>query len=144
MALFYSDRTRCSTCHSGLTFSGPIRHRSAPDAAALFASNGLAPLDGEQGLMSATGEARDRHRFRAPTLRNVALTAPYMHDGRFATLEEVLAHYAAGGSPAASGAVAKLDLTPDEQHALLEFLRSLTDEAFVARDWARCGDAEEQ
>jgi cytochrome c peroxidase len=141
MALFYSERTRCSSCHSGLTFSGPITHRDSPTAEALFASNGLATHTRENEKDSmGTGKAAHRDRFRVPTLRNIELTAPYMHDGRFETLEEVLAHYTSGGDPGANAnaAIRPLDLTAGEQRALLEFLRSLTDGEFVTREWARC------
>ena len=142
MALFYSERTRCSTCHSGLNFSGPIAHQDGVKVEALFANNGLAaqPLASEQGVKSATGQRVDRNRFRIPTLRNIELTAPYMHDGRFETLEEVLAHYVRGGASRtnADAAIRPLDLTAEEQRALLDFLRSLTDGEFVTRDWARC------
>ena len=84
-------------------------------------------------------------RFRAPSLRNIALTAPYMHDGSIATLEEVLDHYAAGGRTIASGPNAGagnkspkrswmmrgFTLTVEEKADLIEFLKTLTDEEFV-------------
>jgi cytochrome c peroxidase len=75
--------------------------------------------------------------FKAPTLRNVAVTAPYMHDGSIATLDEVLDHYAAGGrgggigNPYKSGFVRGFELSAEERRDLLEFLRSLTDEKFL-------------
>jgi cytochrome c peroxidase len=86
-------------------------------------------------------------RFRAPTLRNIELTAPYMHDGSVATLEEVLDHYSAGGRSIAAGPqagngrtsplkdplVSGFELSPEERAALIAFLRSLTDERFVER-----------
>jgi cytochrome c peroxidase len=85
-------------------------------------------------------------RFRAPTLRNIALTAPYMHDGSIATLDQVLDHYAAGGrtidsgpyagvgseSPFKSELIAGFTLTPEERQDILAFLDSLTDEALLA------------
>ena len=77
---------------------------------------------------------------RVPTLRNVALTAPYMHDGRFATLAEVLGHYAQLAARAAAAAGPTRDprlphapLSAAEQVALIAFLNSLTDPAFIAR-----------
>lgn len=138
MRLFYSDRSGCARCHFGLNFSGPIVHRGNPKQAALFANNGSAGKS-DDGLLSVTQKEQDRGRFRVPTLRNVALTAPYMHDGRFATLEEVVEHYSAGGKhAAASGAVDSqirlLDLTAAEKRDLVEFLRNLTDTQFAARD----------
>ena len=136
MALFFSDRAGCVNCHSGLNFSGPIVHRTAKSVAAAFANNGLpTQADADPGLMKATRKAEDRGRFRVPTLRNIELTAPYMHDGRFATLEAVVDHYASGG---VGGAIKPLDLTAVEKQMLVEFLRSLTDREFVTRDWARC------
>jgi cytochrome c peroxidase len=157
MALFFSARAGCSACHFGWNFSGPVVHRSAARQAALFANNGSYAGDGhgndhgndesndDRGLITVTRRQRDLGRFRVPTLRNIALTAPYMHDGRFTTLEAVIAHYAAGGqrpdghaNPLVDPAVKRLDLAPDEQQALLEFLRNLTDVEFVNRDYSRC------
>ena len=147
MALFYSDRAGCSHCHSGLNFSGPIVHRGVPRATAAFANNGTRdPAAGEHdtGLMAATGQPGDLGRFRVPTLRNVELTAPYMHDGRFATLEQVIAHYASGGnrdthvSDNVDPAIRKLELSADDQRALLAFLRSLTDEGFISATVVGC------
>ena len=83
MALFFSERLACSKCHAGFTFSGPAAWEGGPKPEPTFHDNGLGG------------------RFRAPTLRNVAVTAPYMHDGRFATLEEVVDHYAKGGTAVA-------------------------------------------
>jgi cytochrome c peroxidase len=90
----------------------------------------------------------DMGRFRTPTLRNIALTAPYMHDGSIATLEEVIDHYEAGGRTiddgpyAGRGAVSPLKdkfmvgfrLAPEERADLLAFLESLTDESFVTNE----------
>lgn len=148
MELFFSDRTGCAHCHFGVSFSGPIRHRAAPKQPAAFANNGAhdGVKDADPGLMSVTGRERDLGRFRVPTLRNIELTAPYMHDGRFETLERVIEHYAAGGRPERSErspvdpAIRQLDLTAQEKTALVEFLRSLTDAEFTARDYAgECG-----
>jgi cytochrome c peroxidase len=75
-------------------------------------------------------------KFKAPTLRNIALTAPYMHDGSIATLEEVVAHYARGGraggtSRPRSPLIAGFAITDTETRDLIEFLLSLTDDRFV-------------
>lgn len=148
MELFFSDRAGCARCHSGVNFSGPIVHRSAPKQQAAFANNGAyATDDADRGLEDVTGRARDLGRFRVPTLRNVELTAPYMHDGRLATLEAVIDHYAAGGQRSDQSTntlvdptLRRLDLTVEEKQALIEFLRSLTDRDFVRRDYAgTCG-----
>jgi cytochrome c peroxidase len=73
-------------------------------------------------------------RFRAPTLRNIALTAPYMHDGSVATLEAVIDHYASGGRASVwrDPRVRGFSLTAGERRDLLQFLESLTDREFVA------------
>ena len=79
------------------------------------------------GRYHVTREPDDRGRFRTPSLRNVARTAPYMHDGRFATLEEVIAHYARGGipNPYLDSRLRPIVLSDGERHELVEFLRSL-------------------
>ena len=85
------------------------------------------------GRAGVTGRATDAGKFKTPSLRNVAVTAPYMHDGRFETLEEVVAHYDHGVKRAsvldpnlAKHPEAGLALTADEQRALVAFLRALT------------------
>jgi cytochrome c peroxidase len=145
MALFFSDRTNCSACHFGVNFSGPLQHFSSPRPAALFANNGSYAGRGDPGLSAVTQRRQDLGRFRVPTLRNTGLTAPYMHDGRFATLEAVIEHYASGGSrldghadPGIDPAVKRLDLSAQEKQDLAEFLRSLTDLEFVGRSYADC------
>ncbi|MGH9399534.1 MAG: cytochrome c peroxidase [Thermoanaerobaculia bacterium] len=116
MTLFFSDRLACAKCHAGFTFSGPVSYDSAPPGEPTFHDTGL---DG---------------RFRAPTLRNVAVTAPYMHDGRFATLEQVIEHYASPGkpSPGRSPLVRGFSITQQGRTDLVEFLKSLTDDSFLA------------
>jgi cytochrome c peroxidase len=115
MALFFSDRLSCSKCHAGFTFSGPAAWQGGPKPEPTFHDNGLGG------------------RFRAPTLRNIAVTAPYMHDGRFATLEDVIDHYAKGGtaSPGRSPLVRGFTITEAEKRDLVEFLKSLTDEQLL-------------
>ena len=116
----------CFHCHGGPLFTD---HQ--------FHNNGLA-LDGDLGRYLATKKNADRAQFSTPSLRNVALTAPYMHDGRFSTLEEVIRHYAEGvqSSDTLDPNLAKhpsggLALNEADQRALVAFLRSLTDEQFV-------------
>jgi cytochrome c peroxidase len=118
MKLFFSDRLACAKCHGGFTFSGPSVWKGSPAAKPGLVGNGL-----------DAGPAR----FRIPTLRNVAATAPYMHDGRFATLEQVVDHYARGGTPGPSRSplVRGFALTEEERCDLIGFLESLTDEAFL-------------
>jgi cytochrome c peroxidase len=145
MTLFYSARVGCADCHFGLNFSGPLVFESHPRAAAIYANTGLYDLDGrgaypgrDEGLIEVTHRRGDMGRFRVPTLRNIALTAPYMHDGSVATLEAVLDHYAASGSGNAhhihsskDGRLHPFTLDADMKQDLIEFLRSLTDPAFV-------------
>ena len=110
-----------------------------------FRNNGLDASFGDLGRGQQTGLATDNGRFRVPTLRNVALTAPYMHDGRFATLEDVVSHYNEHvnfGSPNLGALLLNttndptrrhftLDLTADEKAKIVAFLRTLTDSAFI-------------
>lgn len=99
-----------------------------------FANNGLdasATLEDfpDAGLGRVTGVKYDNGKFRVPTLRNIAVTAPYMHDGRFATLAEVIDHYDSGGHPAenADANVRPLHLSAQDKADLLAFLATLTD-----------------
>jgi hypothetical protein len=105
---------------------------------------GAFPKD-NTGIYEITGRPEDMGKFRAPTLRNIAVTAPYMHDGSIATLEEALDHYAAGGrtirnggykgigsaNPNKSAFVKGFKLTAREKRDVIAFLRSLTDEKFL-------------
>ncbi|MDB4988240.1 MAG: Methylamine utilization protein mauG, partial [Myxococcaceae bacterium] len=107
-------------------------------------ASSLYPRD-NRGLYEFTRRAADMGRFRTPSLRNVTLTAPYMHDGSMATLDEVLDHYAAGGRTIEHGALSGVGadsvykdrriggftLSASERSELLAFLASLTDQAFA-------------
>jgi cytochrome c peroxidase len=156
MTLFYSARSGCAQCHSGLNFSGPIVSEQT-SARALFANTGLYNIDGhgaypvsDTGLFEETNAARDMGRFRVPTLRNVALTAPYMHDGSIATLKEVVEHYMRGGRQTSPMSATTTDSTPkdarirplslssDERDDLVAFLESLTDADFASADQREC------
>ena len=89
------------------------------------------------GLYKTTGSDVDKAKFKTPTLRNIEVTAPYMHDGRFSTLEEVIDHYNSGGhasstvSPLMKNIGDGLLLSPEDKQALIAFLRTLTDEEFL-------------
>ena len=152
MDLFFSERTECYHCHAGVAFSTSFRSADSEPGPPDFQNNGLynvggtgAYPPGNGGLYEFTGEPRDQGKFRVPTLRNVGLTGPYMHDGSIATLAEVIEHYAAGGrevtegpfagdgreNPNKSTLVRGLDLDADEKADLVAFLESLTDEGFV-------------
>ena len=120
VTLFFSDRLRCSECHGSVNLSGPT----------MFA--GAMPSDPE-AFFHDTGIAAQPTKFRAPTLRNIAVTAPYMHDGSVASLSDVIQHYARGGrhSREKSDRVKGFAISPSETEDLIEFLRSLTDEEFL-------------
>ncbi len=151
-ALFFSERLECFHCHGGLGFTGTFdfEGKSAPEVE--FHNNGLYNIDGNggypphnTGLHQFTLRPEDMGRFKAPTLRNIEVTAPYMHDGSIATLDEVLDHYAAGGrtvtegpfvgvgseNPNKSGFVRGFTLTTRERAAVLAYLRALTDSTFL-------------
>ena len=96
-----------------------------------FHNTGVAWQDGElldQGRYMVTGEEDDRGAFKVPTLREVARTAPYMHDGSLATLEDVIEFYDRGGNsnPYRDAELSRLNLTPTEKQALVTFLHALS------------------
>lgn len=121
-ALFNSERLGCNQCHSGFLFTNQA-----------VANNGLYETYADPGRMRLTGLESDRAVFKIPTLRNVALTAPYMHDGSLKTLDAVIDHYQTGGRPHPnkSPLLKPFHLTPAERRDLLAFLTSLTDPSFL-------------
>ncbi len=141
MQLFFSKRLRCSECHGGFNLSGPVDFAVAKNhPKPAFHNTGLYDVDGagsypadDHGLKDVTRARGDMGQFRAPTVRNIAVTAPYMHDGSIATLEGVIQHYASAGhrSRFRSRAIGGFKLTPAERANLLAFLHSLTDEALL-------------
>jgi cytochrome c peroxidase len=148
LELFFSERLECNHCHSGFNFQDATTHEGSSEPIQPFHNTGLYNEDGhgaypriDPGIIELTGRAEDMGRFRAPSLRNVAVTAPYMHDGSIATLSEVLDHYAAGGrahgldssrvSPVQSSFVRGFTLTPQEKEDLLVFFDALTDTDFL-------------
>lgn len=122
MELFFSERTNCSTCHSGFNFTNYS-----------FENNGLDSIYTDPGRSRLTGLASDVAKFKVPSLRNVSLTAPYMHNGRFNSLIEVVEHYNSGGENHMnkSNLITPLQLSVQEKSDLVAFLQSLTDENFV-------------
>lgn len=132
---------------SGLFIRGGTCHHCHVSEDGLFSSpgffnNGLDMTFADAGRAAVTGQSADRGKFRAPTLRNIALTAPYMHDGRFQTLEQVLDHYNEHVQTASPGidpnmllsntpGGSKLGLTPLEKAKLIAFLHTLTDSTFI-------------
>jgi cytochrome c peroxidase len=152
MDLFFSERAECYHCHSGPHLTNSFRSKDTKQLQRDFQNTGLYNVDGQggypgdnTGLFEFTRDPRDMGRFRVPALRNVALTAPYMHDGSVATLEEVLEFYMAGGrdvtigpfvgdgraSPLKNPLVRPFELSVQERADLIAFLESLTDMDFV-------------
>jgi len=142
MKLFFSERTKCGQCHSGLNLAGPsatVEHVPQPSFhnTALYDVTGRGGYpESDRGLRAKTGRPTDDGAFKVPTLRNIAVTAPYMHDGSIATLEDVIAHYAAGGRAASNPDKSRLltgfSLSREETSDLIAFLESLTDESLLS------------
>jgi len=119
----------CFHCHGGPLFSD---HQ--------FHNNGLSPIETDTGRERVTQDERDLYKFSTPSLRNIALTAPYMHDGRFETLEEVIEHYDHNlrRGPTLDPNLAKhpstgIRLSSEDKKALIAFLKTLTDEKYLAK-----------
>src|SRR6185295_8781007 len=128
LALFRSLKTRCFECHGFPTFANPD-----------FKVVGVPDLPGQKvdlGREEAGAGPAYARAFKIPTLRNVALTAPYMHNGKYKTLQEVVLFYQKGGGAGEGLELKNLDdkirrfsLSEDEQKDLIAFLGSLTDES---------------
>jgi cytochrome c peroxidase len=154
--LFYSDRLGCSHCHVGFAFTTAVHSRETTSQRTTpFHNIGLYNVDGQggypssaQGLVGETGIDTDMGRFRVPSLRNIALTAPYGHDGSVESLEAFLQIYEAGGrnleegihqgdgrqSPLRSKELKSFTLDATERADLIAFLHSLTDTSFVSAE----------
>ncbi|MDD2810962.1 methanobactin export MATE transporter MbnM [Rhodoferax sp.] len=151
--LFFSEQAQCSSCHSGFNFSDQTVSIASPLSDKPFHNTGLYNVDGKgaypdnnPGVIAVLPqEASNMGKFRVPSLRNIEVTAPYMHDGTLANLQDVLAFYAAGGRNITSGPnqgdgrknpfkdarLDKIRLSADEQADLIAFLKTLTDQAFL-------------
>jgi cytochrome c peroxidase len=138
--LFFSTALGCSECHTSFNLSGPVIFERATPVEPLFHNTGLYNVNGhgayperDHGLIDRTHKAGDMGRFRAPTLRNIAVTAPYMHDGSIETLEAAIDHYASGGikSPVKSKRLKGFSITAEQRKDLVAFLESLTDKSFL-------------
>ena len=116
--LFFSDKAGCTACHVGANFSDEKYHNLGV---------GMNQVEPDLGRFQVTKHEKDRGAFKTPTVRNVTLTAPYMHDGSQKTLEEVVEWYAKGGhpSPYLSDKIKKLDLSEQNKQDLVEFLKAL-------------------
>ena len=151
MDLFFSESIECFHCHGGFNFTDSIASADFPFSETPFHNNGMYNVGGEgrypqnQGVFEVTRRDKDLGTFKAPSLRNIAVTAPYLHDGSVATLEEMIDLYASGGRhildgdqagdgrehPNKSAFVAGFELSPAERDDLVAFLQALTDESFL-------------
>ena len=150
--LFFGEKAECFHCHGGFNFSDQTVSVKTRLEEMLFHNTGLYNLDGKgafpegnRGVYELTGLAEDMGKFRAPSLRNIAVTAPYMHDGSLPDLPAVLAFYAAGGrriahgkfqgdgrlNPYKSELIGNIDLSRQEQQDIIAFLGTLTDPQFL-------------
>jgi cytochrome c peroxidase len=150
--LFFGEQTECFHCHGGFNFTGTVDYEGKGFTEVEFHNTGLYNVDGKgaypspnTGVESVSNDPDDMGKFKAPSLRNIAVTAPYMHDGSVATLEEVIEHYNAGGRTIRSGPnagvgstnpyksefIKGMELTVQQKRDLVAFLRSLTDSAFL-------------
>lgn len=146
--LFFSEELECFHCHGGYNFTDSVADSSQLFVDTPFHNTALYNIDGHgaypeisQGIIEITGKASDMGRFRAPTLRNIAFTAPYMHDGSISTLEEVIRTYAAGGrniengpnagdgreNPFRDGFISGFDIDEDDIQNVIAYLNSLSD-----------------
>jgi cytochrome c peroxidase len=146
--LFFGEDLECSHCHGGFNFTDNVQHAHLAFPEVGFHNTGLYNVDGKgaypkdnPGIRAVTGDVADEGKFRTPSLRNIALTAPYMHDGSIATLKEVIRnHYALKGKAVHDGKepnplrdqfIEGFKVGDAEIDDLVAFLESLTDQNFV-------------
>lgn len=122
MTVFFGETAECFHCHTGFNFTDQS-----------FQNNGLYAEYIDQGRGRITSRTSDIGRFKVPSLRNIEKTAPYMHDGSFNTLEDVINHYMSGGKnhPNQSPLIRPFTLSSQEKSDLIAFLKSLTDDSFL-------------
>jgi len=158
MNLFFSEKLECHHCHGGFNFTQSTSHEKQLIDRRPFHNTGLYNVSHDSksnksgypkhdtGLAEISTLARDDGRFRAPTLRNIEVSAPYMHDGSIASLSEVIDFYAAGGRNITSGKntgdgrenllksqfIKGFILTEEEKDDLINFLKTLTDRKFLS------------
>lgn len=152
LALFMGEKAECFHCHGSFNFNDQVVHAASRVVEIPFHNTGLYNIggtgnfpEGNQGLFEFTAKPSDRGLFRAASLRNIELTAPYMHDGSIATLEGVLDFYAAGGrhittgphagdgrlNPNKSDLITLITLDAQEKADIVAFLKTLTDHEFI-------------
>jgi cytochrome c peroxidase len=148
MELFMGERAECHHCHGSFIFNDQVTYKGSPNVKPLFHNTGLYNLGGtgafpepNRGVFELTGVAKDMGAFKAPSLRNVGVTAPYMHDGSVPTLEAAVEHYAGAGrlipegplagdgraNPYKDPLITQIELTPGDKADLVAFLKTLTD-----------------
>jgi len=153
--LYFGERFECFHCHGGFNLSSSVTFEGQVFEEILFENNGLYNIDGmggypvpNRGLFDHTHVIEDMGRFKPPTLRNIEVTAPYMHDGTITTLEAAIDHYAAAGRTIPEGEpnagdgsqnpfknklfIRGFTMTPQEKLDIIEFLKGLTDREFLA------------
>jgi len=151
-ALFFSERLECFHCHGGFNLTGTVDYLDKGFAEVEFHNTGLYNLKGtfsypppNLGLYEFTHQEEDIGKFKAPTLRNIAVTGPYMHDGSVKSLEGVVDHYSSGGrtvkggpnagvgaeNPNKSEFIKRFALSRQEKADLISFLKSLTDQRLL-------------
>ena len=152
MNLFFGEKAECFHCHGSFNFNDQVIHASTRVLETPFHNTGLYNIGGtgafpepNRGVFELTGLPKDMGMFRAASLRNIELTAPYMHDGSIATLEGVLDFYAAGGrnitsgphagdgrlNPNKSDLITLITLDAQEKADIVAFLKTLTDHEFI-------------
>jgi cytochrome c peroxidase len=128
-AIFNSEKADCFHCHGTQMFMDNSFHNNGLDTEPFL----------DIGLSKVTGNTSDDGKFKTPTLRNIEFSAPYMHDGRFSSLEEVIEHYNSGGNysltidPLMKKLGIGLQLTNQEKQDLIAFLKTLSDENFISK-----------
>ncbi|MBE2319387.1 di-heme enzyme [Solirubrobacter sp. CPCC 204708] len=148
MELFMGERAECHHCHGSFIFNDQVTYQGSPAEKPLFHNTGLYNVAGtgafpelNRGVFELTGEPKDMGAFKAPSLRNVEVTAPYMHDGSIPTLEAAVDHYANGGrlitdgplagdgraNPYKDPLISEIVLEPGDKADLVAFLKTLTD-----------------
>jgi len=153
MNLFMGEKAECFHCHGSFNFNDQVRYAGLSPVDTPFHNTGLYNIDGKggfpfpnRGLFEFTTKPQDMGAFRAPSLRNVAVTGPYMHDGSIKTLAEVVDFYAAGGrvissgiyvgdgrlNPYKSDLVNRISLSEQDKIDLVNFLGTLTDQKFLS------------
>jgi cytochrome c peroxidase len=152
MNLFFGEKAECFHCHGSFNFNDQVIHKDTRSIELIFHNTGLFNIAGtgafpenNTGIFELTGNPSDMGKFRAPSLRNIELTAPYMHDGSMSSLSEVLDFYSEGGrnittgpfsgdgrlNPHKSDLIARINLSPEEKDDIIQFLKTLTDHQFV-------------